>query len=103
MPPRHCCALKRFCANWPRPRNFRLETSATQAHLARAAKAESSMAKMMRAARYFQHGGPEVISVDHVPVPEPDKGQVLVEIAAAGVAPLDWKMRAGLLQQYFSL
>lgn len=61
------------------------------------------MAKMMRAARYFQHGGPEVIVVDHVPVPEPDKGQVLVEIAAAGVAPLDWKMRAGLLQQYFSL
>lgn len=61
------------------------------------------MATMMRAARYVQHGGPEVISVDQVPVPEPGKGQVLVEIAAASVAPLDWKLRAGLLQQHFTL
>ncbi len=61
------------------------------------------MATMMRAARYFQHGGPEAISVDRVPVPEPGKGQVLVEIAAASVAPLDWKMRAGLLRQFFTL
>ena len=61
------------------------------------------MATMMRAARYVQHGSPEVISVDQVPVPEPGKGQVLVEIAAAGVAPLDWKMCAGLLQQHFTL
>lgn len=61
------------------------------------------MDTMMRAARYVQHGGPEVISVDQIPVPEPAKGQVLVEMVAAGVAPLDWKMRAGLLQQHFTL
>ncbi|GGE22890.1 NADPH:quinone reductase [Gemmobacter megaterium] len=61
------------------------------------------MATMMRAARYVQHGGPEVISVDQIPVPEPAKGQVLVEMVAASVAPLDWKMRAGLLQQHFTL
>ena len=57
----------------------------------------------MRAALYRRHGGPEVIDLEDLPMPEPGAGQVLVRLHAAGVAPLDWKLRAGLLQQHFRL
>lgn len=58
---------------------------------------------MMRAARYHLHGGPEVIGIETVEVPRPGPGQVLVRLEAAGVAPLDWKLRAGLLRDHFTL
>lgn len=40
-------------------------------------------------------GGPEVLEVRDVEVPEPGPTEVLVEVKAAGVNPVDWKMRAG--------
>lgn len=39
----------------------------------------------MRAIQYRAAGGPEVISLEQVPVPQPGKGEVLVKIGAAGV------------------
>jgi NADPH:quinone reductase-like Zn-dependent oxidoreductase len=36
-------------------------------------------------------------------MPVAGPGQVLVRLAAAGVAPLDWKLRAGMLAQHFTL
>jgi NADPH:quinone reductase-like Zn-dependent oxidoreductase len=42
------------------------------------------------------YGGPEVLKVETVPVREPGDGQVLVQIYAAGVNPVDWKMREGI-------
>jgi NADPH:quinone reductase-like Zn-dependent oxidoreductase len=59
--------------------------------------------KTLRAAIYHRHGGPEEIAVENLPLPEPAAGQVLVRLSAAGVAPLDWKLRAGLLRDHFSL
>lgn len=56
----------------------------------------------MRAAFWTEHGGPEVIRIGTLPDPEPGPGEVLVQIAAAGVAPLDWKLRAGLLREHFT-
>src|SRR5437660_157452 len=47
----------------------------------------------MRALRFSRHGGPEVLSVAEVPVPDPGPGEVLVRVRAAGVNPVD----AGLL------
>lgn len=61
------------------------------------------MTQTMTAASYDRHGGPEVITVGPVPMPVSVAGQVLVRLAAAGVAPLDWKLRAGMLAQHFSL
>jgi NADPH:quinone reductase-like Zn-dependent oxidoreductase len=40
-------------------------------------------------------GGPEVLSLQTVPVSEPGKGQALIRIYAAAVNPIDWKIRSG--------
>ncbi|TXM98850.1 NADP-dependent oxidoreductase [Methylobacterium sp. WL64] len=40
-------------------------------------------------------GGPEVIDLDDVPVPEPGPGEVLMRVCAAGVGPWDGWIRAG--------
>ena len=50
----------------------------------------------MKAVRVHAHGGPEVLSVDDVPVPEPGPGQARVKIAAAGVNFIDIYHRKGL-------
>ena len=49
----------------------------------------------MRAVRQHTLGGPEVLVVEEVPKPEPAPTEVLVRVAAAGVNPVDWKVRAG--------
>ena len=49
----------------------------------------------MRAVRYHEHGGPEVLQVEDVSRPEPDPGELLVEVRAAGVNPVDTYFREG--------
>ncbi len=48
----------------------------------------------MLAIRQEVLGGPEVLEVVDVPRPEPGPTEVLVRVAAAGVNPVDWKVRA---------
>ncbi|MEW2357665.1 NADP-dependent oxidoreductase [Spirillospora sp. NPDC029432] len=50
----------------------------------------------MRAIRLYEHGGPEVLRCDQVPVPEAGPGEVLVRVHAVGVNPPDWYLRDGL-------
>ncbi|WP_284746914.1 NADP-dependent oxidoreductase [Amycolatopsis sp. RTGN1] len=40
-------------------------------------------------------GGPEVLRVTEAPRPEPGPTEVLVRVEAAGINPVDWKVRAG--------
>ncbi|MFG2454442.1 NADP-dependent oxidoreductase [Streptomyces sp. NPDC048512] len=53
-------------------------------------------AHTMRAVRLHEHGGPEVLRYEQVPVPEPAPGEVLVRVHAAGVNPPDWYLRGGM-------
>ena len=48
----------------------------------------------MRIIRQHVLGGPEVLQLEEAPRPEPGPGEVLVRQAAAGVNPVDWKVRA---------
>jgi NADPH:quinone reductase-like Zn-dependent oxidoreductase len=48
----------------------------------------------MRTIRQDELGGPEVLHVVEVPIPDPAPTEVLVRVAAAGVNPVDWKTRA---------
>lgn len=52
----------------------------------------------MKAVRIHGYGGREVLVYEDAPRPEPKEGEILVRVRAAGVNPVDWKIRAGLLQ-----
>lgn len=49
----------------------------------------------MRVITQLSVGGPEVLEIGAVEVPEPLPTEVRVRVAAAGVNPVDWKTRAG--------
>jgi NADPH:quinone reductase-like Zn-dependent oxidoreductase len=57
----------------------------------------------MQAARVHDYGGPEQIKLERVPRPEPKAGEALIRLQAAGVNPVDWKIRAGYLKQFIPL
>jgi len=50
----------------------------------------------MKAILVHQFGGPEVLTYDEAPLPEPGPGQARVKIAAAGLNYIDTYHRAGL-------
>ena len=49
----------------------------------------------MRAVQIPQFGGPEVLSVVDVEAPTPGPGQVLIQVASAGINPIDSVIREG--------
>jgi NADPH:quinone reductase-like Zn-dependent oxidoreductase len=55
----------------------------------------------VRAIVVEQFGGPEVLQLAQVAEPIPGPGEVLVRVAAAGVNPVDWKVRAGTAGERF--
>jgi NADPH:quinone reductase-like Zn-dependent oxidoreductase len=54
----------------------------------------------MKAIRFHEYGGPEVLRYEDAPRPEPGAGEVLVRVHAAGVNPVDWKIRAGYFKSF---
>jgi NADPH:quinone reductase-like Zn-dependent oxidoreductase len=55
--------------------------------------------KTMKAIRFHEFGGPEVLRYDDVPIPEPQPGEVLIRVHAVGVNPPDWYLRDGYEHQ----
>ncbi|MGM0590958.1 MAG: NADPH:quinone reductase [Halobacteriota archaeon] len=49
----------------------------------------------MRAVRYHEHGGTDVLRVDEIDRPSAGPGEVVVEVAGAGVNPVDTYFREG--------
>ena len=52
----------------------------------------------MKAARVQRFGPPSVITIDDLPLPKPDTGQLLVRVRAAGVGNWDALIREGKVQ-----
>lgn len=55
----------------------------------------------MRAIYYEEFGPADVLKTGNMPKPELKPGQVLVQVAAAAVNPIDRRLRAGELQDFF--
>ena len=50
---------------------------------------------------YDAYGSPDVLKLRSIPTPRPAAGEVLVEVRAASMNPVDWKVRSGMLQKFF--
>lgn len=54
----------------------------------------------MKALRIHQFGGPEQLLEEEVSMPMPERGEVLIRVHAAGVNPVDFKLRNGSLKLF---
>jgi NADPH:quinone reductase-like Zn-dependent oxidoreductase len=52
---------------------------------------------MVKAFGYHSNGGPDVQEFLDLDMPTPMPGELLVEVRSAGVNPVDWKIRSGMM------
>lgn len=57
----------------------------------------------MKAIRIHKYGGPGELQYEEAPRPEPGHGEVLVQVHATSVNPVDWKIREGYLKERLGL
>jgi NADPH:quinone reductase len=57
----------------------------------------------MRAVAIDRFGGPDVLSVTNIPVPEPEPDQILVRVESAGIGVWDFAEREGILAKMFGI
>lgn len=55
----------------------------------------------MKANRTYSYGGSDSLVYEDMPRPEPQPSEVLVQVYAAAINGIDWKIRDGELQQVF--
>jgi NADPH:quinone reductase-like Zn-dependent oxidoreductase len=55
--------------------------------------------KTMKTVCIYGYGGPEVLTYENAPRPYPVDKEVLVRVHAAGINPVDWKIREGHLKE----
>jgi NADPH:quinone reductase-like Zn-dependent oxidoreductase len=57
----------------------------------------------MKAVRFAEYGGPEVLRLVEVDEPHAGPGEVRIAVRAAGVNGIDWKIRAGYMREQMPL
>jgi NADPH:quinone reductase-like Zn-dependent oxidoreductase len=57
----------------------------------------------MKAVRFHEYGGPEVLTLEDVDQPTVSAGQIRIAVKASGVNPIDWKIRAGYMREFMPL
>lgn len=57
----------------------------------------------MQAIRVDEYGESDVLKLETIAQPEPQPNEVLIRVQAAGVNPLDWKIRSGYMKEGFPM
>lgn len=55
----------------------------------------------MKAVRIHEFGGPEVLELDDIAIPQPAVDELLIKVYATSVNPVDWKIREGQRKDKF--
>jgi hypothetical protein len=55
----------------------------------------------MKAIRIHRYGGPQALQYEDAPRPQPQADEVLIRVHAAGVNPIDWKIREGHMKDFW--
>src|SRR4029077_16698673 len=63
-------------------------------------KSARARSQTMKAIRIHNYGGPEVLQHEDAPRPQPQAGEVLVRVHAAGVNPIDWNVREAHMKAF---
>lgn len=57
-----------------------------------------SLSGIMKVVRIHEYGGAEKLVFETAPIPKPAADEILIRVHAAGVNPIDWKIRQGYLK-----
>ena len=57
----------------------------------------------MKAVVLHEYGGPDRLKYEEWDDPQAGDGQILIRVAAAGVNPIDWKIRSGAMKAFMPL
>ncbi|MFY0727260.1 NADP-dependent oxidoreductase [Pseudomonas sp. NFX15] len=57
----------------------------------------------MKAIRVYEYGNSEVLRLEDVADPVAGAGEVLIDVASAGVNPIDWKILSGAMKAFIPL
>jgi NADPH:quinone reductase-like Zn-dependent oxidoreductase len=57
----------------------------------------------MKAVTFTEYGEPDVLHVVDADAPRPGPGQIRIAVRAAGVNPIDWKARSGMIRDVMPL
>lgn len=55
----------------------------------------------MTAIQFLGYGSADVLQARRIAAPQPKAGEVVIDVYAASVNPIDWKVRSGMLQKFF--
>jgi NADPH:quinone reductase-like Zn-dependent oxidoreductase len=54
----------------------------------------------IKAIQVHDYGNADQLKLEQIPQPQPQQGEVLVRVHAAGVNPADWKLRSGMMKAF---
>ena len=57
----------------------------------------------MKAVVLYEYGGPDKLRYEEWDDPQAGDGQILIRVSAAGINPIDWKIRSGAMKTFMPL